>query len=91
MTHEEAVKELWEQQLHKANDWWKWLRITEKERIGSKIASHEEGRPMEVKYPEVTVYWQHLDPGRQIWIYEHCKERHDLEELDWTEGASMSY
>lgn len=63
------------------DDWWSSLKVTEKERIASKIAK----RP--VNYPECTTIWAELPEDRKTTVFEHCTDKHGLILKDWFDGT----
>jgi len=52
--------------------WWSSLKVTEKERIASKIKREE------VTYPQCTVVWNELSEERKQKIHDHCVDSHGL-------------
>lgn len=64
--------------------WWAGLKISEKERVATKIAK----RP--VSYPECTSVWNSLSDERQRSIYEHCRDSHGYLLKEWFEGNPLT-
>lgn len=58
------------------DNWWSGLRISEKERIASKILAKNPEMKGEPTYPHCTDLWMKLDPRRKEWVYNHCMFRH---------------
>lgn len=66
--------------MAKYDIWWSSLKVTEKERIASKIKGEK------VYYPECTEVWNALDAEKQQKIHDHCTDAHGLILLDWVDG-----
>lgn len=64
--------------------WWAGLKVSEKERVATKIAK----RP--VSYPECTAIWNSLSDERQRSIYEHCSDAHGYLLKEWFEGNPLT-
>ena len=70
--------------------WWSSLPVHQKERIARKGMSKTspDGRVDEdkVRYPACTVWWNELEQEKQIFIHDHCVDRHGLVLPEWNEG-----
>lgn len=71
-------------------NWWAGLTVTEKERIGTKIARNA-GHHKAVIYPECSTWWNRLSMELKLRIYQHCTDDHGLLLQDWKEGEVYSY
>lgn len=60
----------------KLDIWWSGLRVTEKERIATKILSKNPQMQGEAAYPHCTALWNALPEDKKEWIYNHCKFKH---------------
>ena len=64
--------------------WWSGLRVTEKERIATKILAKNPELKGEASYPHCTTLWNSLDEHRKEWICKHCMFRHGyLEKIEF--------
>jgi len=66
--------------MGKYDIWWSSLKITEKERIASKVKGEK------VYYPECTTVWNELDDEKQQIIHDHCNDSHGLILGVWKDG-----
>lgn len=61
--------------------WWSSLKVTEKERIASKIVRER------VTYPKCTDIWHSLTDEQQEWVHAHCTDYHGVLVKEWFEGT----
>lgn len=64
--------------------WWSGLKVTEKERVASKIAKRT------VYYPECTAVWNEVPAVKKLSIYEHCVDKHGYLIKEWFEGNPLT-
>lgn len=66
------------------NKWWSGLRISEKERVASKILLHNPGMEGSAEYPDCTDVWLALPEDTKAWVYKHCLFKHGyLEKIEY--------
>ena len=64
--------------------WWAGLKISEKERIATKILEHESNVKGDPTYPHCTNLWEILPEDRKEAVYHHCVFKHgQLEKIDF--------
>lgn len=70
--------------------WWSGLRISEKEKVASKILLHNPELTGSAQYPDCTEVWKAIPVDTQIFVYKHCVFKHGyLEKIDY-EGEPYS-
>ena len=64
--------------------WWSGLKVTEKERIATKILKKNPEISGVADYPHCTTIWNSLEGSRKEWIYKHCMFKHGyLDKIDF--------